>query len=231
MQPRQVFKSSNDVCHFTCDQCFHKFDMMPASVTKGCWCPYCCYPPKKLCENINCQLCFENSFASHPKAQYWSDQNEKTPRQTFKCSGLKCWFVCEKCSHHFESVLASVYNGSWCPFCSSQKLCDDPQCQLCFKHSFVSQPKIRYWSDQNVEVPRQVFKNSNKRYYFMCEMCPNVSKKRPNDVSRYGSCCPACTTKTENKLYVYLNKYYPSVQRQFKPEWCRKFKYQSTFFI
>jgi hypothetical protein len=30
---------------------------------------------KKLCGNIVCLMCFNRSFAIHPKSQYWSDKN------------------------------------------------------------------------------------------------------------------------------------------------------------
>ena len=30
---------------------------------------------KRLCANKECQICFENSFASHEKSKYWSNKN------------------------------------------------------------------------------------------------------------------------------------------------------------
>ncbi len=68
-------------------------------------------------------MCFENSFASHPRAIYWDEEKngKATPRNTFKCSGKKIWFICDKCPHRFESVLSSITSNipRWCPHCAS----------------------------------------------------------------------------------------------------------------
>ena len=47
-------------------------------------CLYCA--GKKLCDKENCQKCFNSSFASHEKAQYWSDKNELKPKNIAKFS-------------------------------------------------------------------------------------------------------------------------------------------------
>jgi very-short-patch-repair endonuclease len=86
-------------------------------VSNGGWCPYCSYPPKKICNDNECQYCFNKSFASHSKALFWSDKNEKKPRECFKFSDNKYWFNCERCDHAFESTLSHVSNGTWCTYC------------------------------------------------------------------------------------------------------------------
>ena len=78
---------------FKCDKCNHSFDISLGNINKGSWCPYCCKPPKKLC-NEECTFCFNKSFASHPKSIYWSNKNIKTPRQVFKSTGDKDYFDC-----------------------------------------------------------------------------------------------------------------------------------------
>ena len=35
------------------------------------------------------KLCFYRSFASHEKAEFWSDENEVSPRMIFKSAGQK----------------------------------------------------------------------------------------------------------------------------------------------
>ena len=42
---------------------------------------------KKLC-NEDCEICFNRSFVSHPKSEFWSNLNQKTPRQVFKHSNI-----------------------------------------------------------------------------------------------------------------------------------------------
>jgi hypothetical protein len=72
-----------------------------------------------LCENDNCKICFDKSFASHEKSKYWLDRNEKSPRNTFLQSNKKCWFKCEN-NHEFESVLSTITTGRWCPKCKNK---------------------------------------------------------------------------------------------------------------
>ena len=77
---RQVFKYASDTRYiFECDICYHLFNNSPGSVSaknlkKRQWCPFCSH--QKLCDNDDCQMCFDNSFASHPKAECWSDNND-----------------------------------------------------------------------------------------------------------------------------------------------------------
>ena len=65
---------------------------------------------------------FERSFASHPKAKCWSKtkNGEVTPRDVFKSSHKKCWSDCDKCHHAFESMLANIVKGQWCPKCKNK---------------------------------------------------------------------------------------------------------------
>ena len=61
---------------------------------------------------------FEKSFATHPKAQYWSEKNEEVkPRDVFKSSGKKYWFKCGECNQEFQSGLNNISSGTWCPNC------------------------------------------------------------------------------------------------------------------
>ena len=121
---------------------------------------------KRLCDNEECQLCYNRSFASHEKAQFWSKTNgDISPRQVFKSSDTKYLFDCDKCEHDFWSRLNDItkYNGTWCPFCSnpSKKLCENVDCQVCYDRSFASHEKAQFWSLKNEKTPRQIFKSSN----------------------------------------------------------------------
>jgi len=84
LKPRQIFKNSHNKYWFKCNICSHEFDKILSNINKNIWCPYCCNPPQKLCNNNICSLCFEKSFASHEKAQYWSYKNKLHPRFIFK---------------------------------------------------------------------------------------------------------------------------------------------------
>tara|TARA_B100001250_G_scaffold413435_1_gene447569 strand:- start:906 stop:1964 length:1059 start_codon:yes stop_codon:yes gene_type:complete len=118
--PRDVFKNTHKKHHFNCGNCGHTFDKQLNKVSKGSWCFYCSHT--KLCLDSTCEMCFKNSFASHPKAEFWDyEKNEKSPRQVFKNAHKKYYFNCD-CGNGFVTNLLNVsQNGNWCPKCATHK--------------------------------------------------------------------------------------------------------------
>jgi very-short-patch-repair endonuclease len=122
------------------------------------------------CENHKNDDMFNiKTFAWHPKSLYWSNKNLKIPQELPLYYYKKFWFKCDRCPHEFETNLNSVSRiGSWCSYCSNKILCKDDSCIICFDKSFASEPKSIYWSEKNTETPRELFKYSNKTYFFRC---------------------------------------------------------------
>jgi very-short-patch-repair endonuclease len=220
-RPREIFKSSHRKYWFDCQECKHSFDAELNSIIGGRWCPYC--SNKKICDSIDCNLCFNNSFASHEKSTFWSSKNEYQPRDVFKGTHSKYWFDCPKCKHSFNSILYSIADGNWCPYCSNKKICDSSDCNLCFNNSFASHEKSAFWSSKNEYQPRDVFKSSSKKYWFDCNVCNNEFDSILASVSS-GHWCPFCKNKTEAKLYEKMKQIYPSLQTQFRQDWCKRIK-------
>jgi DNA-directed RNA polymerase subunit RPC12/RpoP len=137
----------------------------------------CSPTSKKLCRNESCTICLEKSFASHPRAKFWcQEKNVVDPRQVFKKSKKKYWFKCGECNHVFEARLDNISNDHWCPYCSGKILCEDNTCETCYEKSFASHPKAKYWcQEKNIVNPRQLFKCSNKKYWFKCGECNHPS--------------------------------------------------------
>jgi len=77
-----------------------------------------------------------------------------------------------------------------CPYCTHQKLCDR-DCSFCFKNSFASHEKSKYWSDKNKCKPRDVFISSGKKYLFNCDKCKHTFEKPLNGIVG-GSWCGYC---------------------------------------
>ena len=221
--PREVFKNSNTKYWFTCQDCQHEFSSNLGSIVNGCRCPY---HKKLLCDKEDCQHCFNNSFASHPKSEYWDFVNNiKKPREVFKSSGKKYWFVCDSCPHSFKNSLDHISRGRWCPYCCKpcKKLCDKDDCQHCFKKSFASHSKSKYWhTDKNKLTPRQCCKFKNQKYWFTCNDCNNEFYSSLGCISS-GTWCPICVNKTEKKLYNWLLIKYPTltIKKEFKVDWCK----------
>ena len=91
LTPRQLFKGADRKTFiFNCDKCPHKLIMNLKNITsKGHWCSYCSH--QKLCENKECNMCFNNSFASVERSKYLNDKNIN-PRMLFKSTNKKYKF-------------------------------------------------------------------------------------------------------------------------------------------
>ncbi|BAU80244.1 restriction endonuclease [Tokyovirus A1] len=118
--PREVFLSSHKKFWFECGKCKHSFEIRSDRVSSGSFCPFCSSPPKNLCSSSECGICFEKSFASSDKVEFWNvEKNKQNPREVFLSSHKKFWFECEK-KHKFSSALHHISNGQWCPLCKNK---------------------------------------------------------------------------------------------------------------
>jgi very-short-patch-repair endonuclease len=197
VKPETVFKQSHAQYCFDCDKCDHDFVCSLDYVTRERWCPYC--KNKRLCEKEECIQCELKSFASNEKAKFWSKtkNGSLTPRDVFKQGHSKYWFDCDTCNHDFEKELRSVGAGGigWCPYCAGQKLCEK-KCIHCFNKSFASHAKSIFWSKtENGDVkPRDVFNQSNTKYWFDCNECNHCFDSALNHIVA-GTWCPYCKNK------------------------------------
>lgn len=148
LRPRDLSKYSKVKCWFDCDKCDHSFESALFNVTGGTWCAYCVN--QKRCKE-ECDWCYKNSFASHPKAIYWSKRNgEITPRDIAITSNEKYWFDCNECGHDFETLISNIiFTDQWCSYCGGHALCDNQECEWCLKESFASHPKAHCFLPDN----------------------------------------------------------------------------------
>ena len=213
--PIELAKSTHKKYWFDCDTCPHDFESALCKITTGRWCPYCCKPSRKICLDSDCEFCFNKSFASFDgktendklKVDCWSDRNGIiTPIELAKLTGKKFWFDCDTCPHDFESALSDITNGTWCPYCTNKKRCLDNDCKYCFNKSFASfdgktendKLKIDCWSDRNKLKPRDITKETHKKFWFDCDTCPHDFESRVQHITG-GSWCPYCC-KPSRKL-------------------------------
>lgn len=235
-KPNQECMRSGKKFWFDCPNCPHDFETTLANLSRKkdkLTCKYCSSNSKELCDDENCDFCFEKSFADHPKSRFWHSDNIFQPRQVTKRSEKFFKFQCYNCPHSFKKALHSITNpkkNPWCPYCCNppQKLCCDEDCKMCFNNSFASHEKSQFWSENNKLTPRQVFKGTSTKYLLLCgkdtedehEFTISISaiakKEKP-------SWCNICTNKTEKKLLKWLNKSY-TVEFQKSFDWCKSVK-------
>ncbi|SIP85904.1 Restriction endonuclease [Pacmanvirus A23] len=194
---RQVFKYTAKKYWFNCDKCNHEFEAKPDMINRqNNWCTYC--GDKQLCTDEDCIDCFDRSFASTDRVHCWSNKNILPARQIFKNTAKKYWFNCDNCNHEFESKPNNIVSkGDWCPYCCvpSKKICHDEDCINCFNKSFASCDKSKYWSNTNILPPRHVFKSSDSKYRFDCDICNHQFEIQLNCITNQESWCPYCSGK------------------------------------
>jgi very-short-patch-repair endonuclease len=160
----------------------------------------------------------KNSFASHPKAKFWSTKNEGLPEDYALNSHKKCWFDCE-CGHTFECSLLNINKGNnWCGYCSNPpKLLCLNICYLCENKSFASHPKSKCWSIENEIEPRQVFKNADrKKYKFICNICFHNFEINLKCITMKNQFCPYCAHQKlceNNECNMCHNNSFASIER------------------
>ena len=71
--------------------------------------------------------------------------------------------------------------------CSIKNMCGE--CELCLPLSFASHPRAANWSEKNALSPRQIFANTHKLFWFLCEKCNHEFEICPRDVGRGSWCC------------------------------------------
>ena len=149
--PREVFKYSSKKFWFKCGECAHEFQSDLGHI-KQTWCPYCAN--KLLCDTLECQLCFNKSFASDDKSTYWSTKNSVSPRQVFRVSKKKYIFDCGICKISFEKRLDHIsHSKSWCPNCFNKT---ETKLYIYLKDSFNVLKNVKYNWCRNEKTNRKL---------------------------------------------------------------------------
>jgi hypothetical protein len=122
--PRKVFKNDEDNKYwFKCFECFNEGKMKLFDISgNGVWC--CCqkftpsHMKQELCDNEDCGICYERSFASCARSQFLSDSNGKEARWVDKRDPGNFWFECDKCGRECKLTLKYIVaNVDWCAHC------------------------------------------------------------------------------------------------------------------
>jgi very-short-patch-repair endonuclease len=234
--PRKITKGCDKKYEFVCKDCNHTFSTVIYSIKNTKVCPYCC-DNKILCHKNDCKWCYNNSLIGNiPETLEWSSNNNINPRELVKGSNKKYCFNCKLCKHEIYVALNDVQNGKLCAYCANQKLCSKEDCNICFNKSFASHERILEWDyAKNKDNPRNIFKGSEKKYWFNCKTCKLSFNSMLYNLYINIYYCPTCQNKTETILYKFLLDRYDIVERQKIFDWCiknkRKNEYRFDFYI
>ncbi|QKF94780.1 putative restriction endonuclease [Fadolivirus algeromassiliense] len=169
---------------------------------------------------------FEKSFAAHPKSNEWSDKNQLKPINVCSWTQKKYIFCCSICHHEYNTSPNYISAGRGnCHYCTNQKLCGDLNCEECKNKSFASHPYSKYWSNKNELIPINVFKKSNKKYFFKCEKCCHDYEVILANITQNNQECPFCKNVAlcgDNKCQICTEKSFASNPKSI--EWSSKNK-------
>ena len=215
---RTLSKFSNKQLYFSCDKCNHTFIKKVQKVSQGQTCPYCTVPSKILCNNKDCICCFNKSFASHDKSQYWdNNKNDISAREIFKNSANKYFFICNECKHNFDIAPAQINSqGHFCPYCVNQRLCGIEECETCIEKSFAKNSFSQYWSDKNEVMPYQIFNKTHKKYKFDCRECNHEFEIAISHIRENKFNCVFCASALlcdDNRCDICFNKSFASHEK------------------
>jgi len=170
----------------------------------------------KLCDDVNCSICYNKSFASSDKAKYWSDKNPVSPRTVFKCSKKKFIFNCDTCSKEFTISLDHITNsGNWCKPCGYVSMKEKLSMKL---EEFLERCKEVH--GDTYDYSNFIYINSKTPGIIICKEHGEFSQTPDSHLQ--GAGCPLCAIKntTEIKLYQWLKSIYPNVVKGYKADWC-----------
>ena len=197
-QPCEVALYSAEKYWFSCNVCCHEFRAALHNVSGGTFCPFCDNQKRCPPDFIKyCDFCWGQTFATHPKAIYWSERNSVLPHEVALKCNKKFWFRCGDCPHEFERSLNSVSANCWCPFCSNQKRCPPenmPDCAACYAKSFAVHEKAALWADRNDLRPCDVGIGSTKAFWISCPTCTHQYEIPVVQIVA-GRGCPFCYNK------------------------------------
>ena len=213
---RQVFKGADRKKFIFNCACGHKLEMIVKNITsKGHWCSYCSH--QKLCENKECNMCFNNSFASVDRSQYLHDKSI-TPITLFKSTNKKYKFDCNICNKVFSCQLSCITKGIWCSFCVNKTelilfnklICIYPSLKTQYKVDWCKNTKTnRYLPfDFVIEERKIIVELDGKQHFEQIGSWQSPEKNREIDIYKM-----KCSNENGFSIIrilqkdVYFNKY------------------------
>jgi len=96
-----------------------------------------------------------------------------------------------------------------------RKLCKLKNCQVCFKKSFASSKKVDLWDHEKNNIkPRDVFLQSNKKYWLCCDKCKHGYQQVLSNAFKCG--CPFCANQKlckKESCKICFNKSFASSKK------------------
>lgn len=213
---------------YHCDVCNHEFQLAYDGMFRsGIWCSYCSPTYKKLCGDVHCKWCWDNSVACNLDKYNleWVASNNKEAHHVTKASSTKYNFKCLTCNHVIElppDKIECKGVDSCCKYCTHQTLCSDDSCEMCKLNSasvYLKRTDMSIISNTPTEL-RTIFRTACVRVTCQCSVNNDHTwDVSLNNLAKRG--CPYCKCKTESIIKNELIKHFPKLKPQARFEWCK----------
>ena len=136
----------------------------------------------------------------HPDlSSEWSPNNSKSTLEVYPQSNKKYWWVCKEHGDFLMSCKNRV-EGQGCPECSKiQRIKKLSTPSLEKSLAYLYPDLATEWSDKNALSPEEVYPQSNKKYWWVCEKGHEWFSYCYSRTGSNRTFCPTCATnKTSN---------------------------------
>ena len=188
----------------------HSFEMSPADISRGRFCPYHSNPPKKLG--------FGNDLQSkNPQlAKEWHPtKNELTPSQVFERTSKKFYWLCKNNHVWLRSVHGrTLKGGRGCPYCANRKVGYGNDLQS----KFPQLAKEWHPKKNRLKPSEVVGSGTTTKRFWICKYGHEWQASLDNRINNESN-CPHCSNQTSRpELYIFseLSSIFKIVQNRKK---------------
>lgn len=126
--------------------------------------------------------------------------------------------ICKEHGEFQQRPFCHINKQNCCPLCSNIKRA---QTKTWTNEQFIENAQIIHNNKYN--YTKTNYTKTNENVIIICKKHGEFQQRPSNHLQGQG--CPLCVNKTEAKLYEKLITIYPTLQTQFKQDWCKRITY------
>ena len=146
-----------------------------------------------------------------------------TPENIPAGSGKKAWWLCPVCHGEWQTRIVERNKGRGCPYCANQKVL------VGFNDLATKNPQMaaEWHPTKNIVLtPREIVATSNKKVWWLCQICGHEWQASISSRAYYGLGCPKCgkergiATRRKNRIEngaPTLAEKYPELVAEWHP--------------
>lgn len=180
--PEQISHGSAKKIYLICPTCGYKWSKKAHDIKKSLSCP--------KCSDIVTVKGHNDLFSTNPELKkIWSKNNKIDPTTVRKGSNKKVLWVCNNCGNEYEMMIINKTNGRGCPYCSNHRIKKGHNDLATTNPDLVMEWDYR----KNTIKPTDVVSGSNKKVWWICQICNGSYQMTISSRCNKGFGCPFCS--------------------------------------